>query len=136
MILKPHYTITDKLLANIKHIYAIVLDLNCRRLPGVAIYELEKAAREISTYASTNIEGNPLPLTDVKQILKSQPQNLRASEQEVINYNRALENLNQRLQKGSVSFNLDLILSIHKQVVDKLIPLTISLRNFGRSRYS
>ena len=32
---------------------------------------LKKRAREISTYASTSIEDNPLPLTDVKQILKT-----------------------------------------------------------------
>ena len=82
---------------------------------------LKKRAREISTYASTSIEDNPLPLTDVKQILKTN-QNLRRSKQEVINYNKALEELNKNLQKGSTSFSLNLILSIQKQVIDKLIP--------------
>lgn len=119
---KPKYTITDRLLSNVKQINTIVLDLNNRRFPQVVVYELERSAREISTFASTSIEGNPLPLTDVKQILKTQPQNLRSSEQEVINYNKALEGLNQKLQKGPVSFSLNLILSIHKQVVDKLVP--------------
>ena len=119
---KPKYTITDKLLSNIKQINSIVLDLNNRRFPKVVLYELERSAREISTFASTSIEGNPLPLTDVKQILKTQPQNLRKSEQEVINYNKALEGLNQRQQKRSISFSLNLILSIHKQVVYKLVP--------------
>jgi len=118
---KPKYTITNRLLSNVKQINSIVLDLNNRRFPKVVVYELERSAREISTFASTSIEGNPLPLTDVKQILKTQPQNLRSSEQEVINYNKALEGLNQKLQKGSVSFSLNLILSIHKQVVDKLV---------------
>lgn len=88
----------------------------------MVLYELERSAREISTYASTSIEGNPLPLTDVKQILKTNPQNLRSSEQEVINYNQALETLNKNLQRGSESFNLNLILSIHGQVVLKLMP--------------
>jgi len=115
---KPKYTITDRLLSNIKQINSIVLDLNYRRFPKVVLYELERSAREISTYASTSIEGNPLPLADVKQILKTQPQNLRKSEQEVINYNKVLEALN----KSPVSFSLNLILSIHKQVVDKLVP--------------
>ena len=118
---KPKYTITNRLLSNVKQINSIVLDLNNRRFPKVVVYELERSAREISTFASTSIEGNPLSLTDVKQILKTQPQNLRSSEQEVINYNKALEGLNQKLQKGSVSFSLNLILSIHKQVVDKLV---------------
>ncbi|MCL6088317.1 MAG: Fic family protein [Actinobacteria bacterium] len=100
----------------------MVLELNNKRFSKVVLYELERSAREISTYASTSIEGNPLPLTDVKQILKTQPQNLRNSEQEVINYNKALEELNKSLPSGSKSFNLSLIISIHKQVVYKLMP--------------
>ncbi|MHB8280763.1 MAG: Fic family protein [Candidatus Humimicrobiaceae bacterium] len=99
----------------------MVLELNNKRFSKVVLFELERSAREISTYASTSIEGNPLPLTDVKRILKNQPQDLRNSEQEVINYNKALEELNKNLQRGSKSFSLDLILSIHKEVVYKLI---------------
>lgn len=118
----PKYTITNKLLSNIKQLNSVILELNSRRFSKVVLYELERSAREISTYASTSIEGNPLPLTDVKKILKTRPENLRNSEQEVINYNKALEDLNKNLQKGSVSFSLNLILSIQKQVVDKLVP--------------
>ena len=117
---KPNYAITNKLLVNIKQIFSIVFELNNRKLSKMVLHELERNAREISAYASTSIEGNPLPLTDVKQILKSQPQNLRNSEQEVINYNNTLKDLNKNMQRGS--FNLDLILSIHKQVTSKLIP--------------
>ena len=119
---KPNYTITNKLLSNIKQISSMVLELNNKRFSKVVLFEFERRAREISTYASTSIEGNPLPLTDVKRILKNQPQDLRNSEQEVINYNQALEELNKNLQRGSKSFNLDLILSIHQQVVFKLMP--------------
>jgi len=118
---KPNYTITNKLLSNIKQISSIVLGLNNKRFSKVVLFELEKNAREISTYASTSIEGNPLPLTDVKSILKNQPQNLRNSEQEVINYNKALEELNEDTRRGQKSFSLDLILSIHKEAVYKLI---------------
>ena len=119
---KPIYSITNKLLANIKQINSIVFELNNRRFPEVVLYELERRAREISTYASTSIEGNPLPLTDVKQILKTQPKNLISSEQEVINYNKALEELNKNLKTDFVNFQLDLILSIHKKLVNKLVP--------------
>ncbi len=119
---KPIYSITNKLLANIKQINSIVFELNNRRFPEVVLYELERRAREISTYASTSIEGNPLPLTDVKQILKTQPKNLRSSEQEVINYNKVLEELNKNLKKDFVNFHLDLTLSIHKKLVNKLVP--------------
>jgi len=119
---KPLYTITNKLLANIKRISSIIIELNNRRFHEVVIYELEKIAREISTYTSTSIEGNPLPLTDVKQIIKNKPENLRSSEQEIINYNAVLEELNINLKKQSVNFDIDLILSVHKKIVNKLLP--------------
>ncbi|HAJ95225.1 MAG TPA: hypothetical protein DCP02_03225, partial [Actinobacteria bacterium] len=119
---KPSYTITNKLLANIKKISSVIIELNNRRFHKIVLYELEKKAREISTYTSTSIEGNPLPLTDVKQIIKNKPENLRSSEQEIINYNAVLEELNINLKKQSVNFDIDLILSVHKKIVNKLLP--------------
>lgn len=119
---KAKYFISNHLLANIKKVYSLVRDLNNRRFPKVVLYELEKTAREISTFASTSIEGNPLPLTDVKQILKTQPQHLRKTEQEIVNYNQALEKLNKKLRRGPILFNLDLILLIQKQIASQLMP--------------
>jgi len=119
---KPLYTITNKLLANIKKISSIIIELNNRRFQEVVLHELEKKAREISTYTSTSIEGNPLPLTDVKKIIKNKPENLRNSEQEIINYNAVLEELNINLKKQSVNFDINLILSVHKKIVNKLLP--------------
>ena len=65
----PKYTITDQLLANITRINNLIRDLNDRRFPKIVLVEFERTAREISTYASTSIEGNPLPLTEVKKYL-------------------------------------------------------------------
>lgn len=118
----PKYTITDQLLANITQINSLVRDLNDRRFPQVVLLEFEKTAREVSTYASTSIEGNPLPLTEVKKVLRSKPANIRDSEKEVINYNQALETLNQLLQSKQLELSLKLILDIHKQVVEGLLP--------------
>lgn len=118
----PKYTITDHLLANIKKIDSLVIELNNRRFPHVVLVEFERLAREISTYASTSIEGNPLPLTEVKKVLKSKPDQARKSEQEVLNYNQALEELNKLITTEKSPFNLNLILKIHKQVVSTLIP--------------
>ncbi len=121
MAFKPKYTITHQLLANIKKINNLIQELNHKRFPNVVLFELEKAAREVSTYASTSIEGNPLPLTEVKKILKSKPQNVRQSEQEVLNYNQALKKLNNKLKKGLLSLNFNLILNIHHQVMERLM---------------
>ncbi|HUS59988.1 MAG TPA: Fic family protein [Nevskiaceae bacterium] len=119
---KPKYSITEKLLANIKRINSLVFELNSRRLPDIVLVELEKSARAVSSFASTSIEGNPLPLTEVKKILKSTPAHLRESEKEVLNYNEALQNLNKKLEEGHVLLSLKLILIIHKQVMKGLLP--------------
>src|SRR3989338_1690260 len=114
----PKYTITDTILANIKRINTLVNGLNNRRFVNVILLELERTAREVSTYASTSIEGNPLPLTEVKKILKSKPTHIRNSEKEVLNYNQALQDLNKRLSEGKVKLSLNLILRIQKQVIE------------------
>src|SRR3989344_4014629 len=117
----PKYTITDKLLANIKRINTLVSELNNKHLSRVVLFELERSAREVSAHASTSIEGNPLPLTEVKKILKTRPAHIRESEKEVLNYNEALEFLNNKLKEKNVTLSLDLILNIHKLVMKDLI---------------
>ncbi len=119
---KPNYTITNKLLVNIKRINQLVHELNLHHFPHVVLVELQKNAEEVSTYASTSIEGNPLPLTDVKEILKTRPQNIRESEQEVLNYNEILKEINIKLEKETIIFNLDFILTIQEKVTHKLLP--------------
>lgn len=119
---QPQYTITDKLLANIKRINYLVSELNFKRFPNVVFLELERNAREVSTYASVSIEGNPLPLTEVKKILKIKPAHIRDSEKEVLNYNQALQDLNSKLAEGAIKLSLDLILKIQKQITAGLLP--------------
>ena len=119
---KPQYTITDLLLANIKKINALIAELNNNRFPNVILLELERSAREVSAYASTSIEGNPLPLTEVKKILKFTPTHIRDSEKEVLNYNQALQDLNKQLKEGTIKLSLNLILKIQKQVILDLLP--------------
>lgn len=122
-MLQPKYVITNNLLANIKRINYLIHELNSRRFPNVVLLELERTAREVSAFASTSIEGNPLPLTEVKKLLKLKPTNIRDSEKEVLNYNQALQNLNNLLEKRTVRLSLNLILKIQKQVTEGLLPV-------------
>jgi Fic family protein len=121
-MLKVRYTITNRLLAQIKNINTLVNELNRRRFPNVVLLELERNAQEVSSFASTSIEGNPLPLTEVKKILKSKPSHIRESEKEVLNYNQALQDLNKLLEDKKVKLSLSLILKIQKQVTQALLP--------------
>ena len=118
----PRYTITDRILANIKRINTVVNQLNHRRFPNVVLIELEKVARAVSSHASASIEGNPLPLTEVKKILKSRPAHIRDSEKEVLNCDQALQDLNKRLEQGNIRLSLGLILKIQRQVTLGLLP--------------
>ena len=118
----PKYTITNELLANIKRINSLITEFDNRRFPHVVLMELERMAREVSVYASTSIEGNPLPLTEVKKILKSKPEHIRQSEKEVINYNQALEYLDKKLQKSNIIMSFKLISQIHKHLMQGLLP--------------
>lgn len=123
---KPKYKITDLLLANITRINSLIGEMNNRRFPKLVLFEFEKKAREISAHASTSIEGNPLSLTDVKRILKQNPVNLRDTEKEVVNYNQALELLNERIKDNNLEISLKLILDIHKTITHDLLSSTYS----------
>jgi len=120
----PKYTISPKLLKNIKRITTLIFELNNKRFSKVILMELIKHAHEISAYASTSIEGNPLPLTEVKKIIKSHPKHIRDSEREVLNYNKALISLDSLTKKKFLKFDLSLVLEIHKNIVQDLMPAT------------
>lgn len=109
------------MLANIKQITALIAELNNRHFPRTVILSLEKEARELSSYSSTSIEGNPLPLTEVKKILKNQPKYVRDTEKEVLNYNQALETLDKLIAQGKAQLNIDLILTIQKMITKGLL---------------
>ncbi|MDD3285777.1 MAG: Fic family protein [Patescibacteria group bacterium] len=117
----PKYSITNKLLANVKRISEIIVDLNNRSFSRVVLLDMERRAREISAYSSTSIEGNPLPLTDVRRILKNSPENARDSEKEVLNYNQALSELDTLIKSGNDVFDKGLILKIQKTITTGLI---------------
>jgi Fic family protein len=117
----PKYTISSRLLLNIKRITEIITGLNSQSFSDVVLAELEKRAREMSAFSSTSIEGNPLPLTDVKRILKNRPEHVRDSEKEVLNYNKALVELDDLTRNGKQIFGLSLILRIHEIVTEGLI---------------
>lgn len=117
----PNYAITNKLLGNVKRIAEIVTELNSRSFSKVALHEMERRAREVSAHSSTSIEGNPLPLTEVKRILKNQPEYVRDSEKEVLNYNKALFELDKLIKNEKISLNIQWLEKIQAMVIEGLI---------------
>lgn len=117
----PKYTITPKLLSNIKKITVLIEKLNSRKYPNILLSELKRNAFSLSSYSSTSIEGNPLPLSEVKKILENKPKDMRDSEREVLNYNNALKKISDLIDNDKFVLSLKTILEIQKIVTLGLI---------------
>ena len=91
MKFKPLYKITDKILNNISQLIAGKEVIEYSKIIPKWEISLKKEARIHNAHSSTSIEGNPLPLTQVKRILKNKPEYIRDSQQEILNYNQAIE---------------------------------------------
>ena len=117
----PKYTISNKLLVTIREIGESLGELKSFHLSVQDLARLEIEARELSSYASTSIEGNPLPLTDVKRLLKAKKENVRDTEREVLNYNQALQSLHADVRSGKFKLNIKTLEDIQGQVVSGLM---------------
>jgi len=121
MLWTPKYTISNRLLLTIRKIGESLGEINSYSLSDQELARLEIEARELSSYASTSIEGNPLPLTDVKRLLKTNKENVRDTEREVLNYNEALQSLYAEVRSGKFQLNVKTLEQVQGQVVDGLM---------------
>ena len=88
---EPKYSISHRLVRTLRQIGEATGTIKAAGLAESGLKRLVLDARSLSAHASTSIEGNPLPLTDVKRLLKAAPANVRYTEREVLNYNQALD---------------------------------------------
>jgi Fic family protein len=126
---RPIYKLNTDLLNNIVKIKNIINELNDQKFPSIVLAEFEKDSYAVSAFASTSIEGNPIPLTDVRKILKQHSVNVRDSEREILNYNKALEYLNQLVPKQN-KVDSNFMCKIQSIVIDNLIDK----KNIGKIR--
>lgn len=111
----PRFTITPPLLAAIKRVAVLVYRLN-EHFPQPAQREsLRLETRSVSAHASTTIEGNPLSLTAVRQLLKKAPEHADLAEREVINYDQAAQLLENQ------PFDEEVLLQAHAVVMRGLL---------------
>lgn len=84
------------------------------RIPKALLLNLERNNLCTSTYVSNSIEGNPLSLPEVTNLLLDDRVPTNRSEKEVRNYFDILHSLQTRIQEH---INVPLMLSIHKQLL-------------------
>lgn len=126
---KPTYQLNNALLANIVKIKNLISALNDQKFSELVLARFEKDSYAISAHASTSIEGNPIPLTDVRKILKNTPTHIRDTEKEIVNYNKALEYLNTLVSKPKPITNT-FICTTQSIVIDGLMDK----KNIGKYR--
>ena len=117
----PKYTIRNRLLRTIREIGETLGAINSQPISGQKLARLADDARALSSFASTSIEGNPLPLTDVKRLIKQAPGQIRDTEREVLNYNRALQWVQAKVGSGNFELSTKTLENIQGMVVKELM---------------
>ncbi len=105
--------LTTKIINNLTNIERIYGQLEGMCLPQKLQLNLERDNLVQSTYISNSIEGNPLSLNEVTNLLLGDRMPTNRDEKEVYNYFNILKDLN--VDKNVIS--IDFILNIHKKLL-------------------
>ena len=92
-MIEPNYKRTDKLITNIAEIERLYGQIEGLRLPRKLELNLKRDNLIKSTYASNRIEGNPLTLPEVTNLLLDERVPVNRDEKEVVNYFALLSEL-------------------------------------------
>lgn len=114
-MLKPKYLLTNKILTNLREIERFYGNLEAKQVPKSLLLNLERNNLIQSSYASNSIEGNPLSQAEVTNLLLNDRMPVNRDEKEIVNYFTILKNMDGYIKKD---FNLDLILSIHQNLMN------------------
>jgi Fic family protein len=111
---KPQYKLTVSLVKNINAIERTYGQLEGMKAPQSLLLNLERDNLIRSSHASNSIEGNPLSLPEVTNLLLSDRTPVNRDEKEVKNYFEILKSLDSEV---GAPFNLRLVLKIHEKLM-------------------
>lgn len=111
----PKFTLTAKLLTNLTEIERYYGQLEGIRIPQQLQLNLERTNLIQSSYASNSIEGNPLSVGEVTNLILNDRVPTNRSEKEVLNYFSILKQLD---KKTTEPFSVSLIRNIHKELLE------------------
>jgi len=110
----PKYRLSQKLLTNINQIERLYGQLEALRIPQNLELNLERKNLIQSAYISNSLEGNPLSLPEVTNLLLGDRVPVNRNEKEIKNYFEILRNLDIYIDK-------DLSLTMIKEIHQKLL---------------
>ncbi|OGE42345.1 hypothetical protein A3B45_02225 [Candidatus Daviesbacteria bacterium RIFCSPLOWO2_01_FULL_39_12] len=123
----PKYTITNKILRDVGRIDAArEVIINAPLVPAWEA-KFRKEAMERTVHHGTHLEGNPLELEEVRDVLEGQEVVARDRDVlEIINYRNVLKFIDeiqaQIGSSGNYNFTLETILEMHRLTTEKILP--------------
>ncbi len=111
---KPKYTLSPQIINNLTQIERLYGQLEGLRIPKKLELNLERDHLIKSTYISNSIEGNPLSLPEVTNLLLGDRVPANRDEREVKNYFDLLKSLDQYVSKP---LTLDVITDLHAKLL-------------------
>lgn len=125
-MLRPRFKRSNKLLTNIAEIERLYGQIEAIRVPEKLELNLKRDNLIKSTYASNRIEGNPLTLPEVTNLLLDERVPVNRNEKEVVNYFQLLRELDRFTDR---EITLDLVKEFHGQVLAGVDETAGEIRN-------
>jgi Fic family protein len=122
----PHYTLSPKLLENLTTIERVYGQIEALRLPKELEINLERKNLIQSSYASNRIEGNPLTLPEVTNLLLDDRIPVNRDEKEVVNYFDILKHLASFEDR---QLSVELVTEFHKALMTGVDETAGHIRN-------
>jgi Fic family protein len=122
----PKFTLSPKLFMEIAQIERLYGQIEALKIPQSLELNLQRDNMVQSSYASNKIEGNPLTLPEVTNLLLDDRVPTNRSEKEVVNYFEILKTLPQYVKQD---FSLDLVKEFNKRLLDGVDESAGRIRN-------
>lgn len=123
---KPTYTLTTELLTTVSAIERFYGQVEALKIPQILELNLTRQNMIQSSYASNKIEGNPLTLPEVTNLLLDDRIPANRSEKEVVNYFGLLKNLS---SYSLLTLTLEFITSLHGKLLKDVDNTAGNIRN-------
>lgn len=123
---KPTYSMSESLVANIGQIERFYGQIEALKVPQKLELTITRRNLVKSTYASNRIEGNPLTLIEVTNLLLGDRVPVNRDEKEVVNYYNLLKKLPEYVRQP---LSLDTVTVFHKNLMTGVDEHAGEIRN-------